>query len=102
VALDGDTVVVGDNLNKIGANKDQGAVYVFTRSGVVWTQRQKIVADDGAAGDLFGTAAAISNDTHFRDSRIPVDSMRLSKRRLNTRFEFALDACFVGRKIQRV
>jgi len=37
-----------------------GSVYIFTRSGTAWSQQQKITANDGAAGDHFGAAVAIS------------------------------------------
>ncbi len=66
VALSGDTVVVGANGDTIGANTRQGSAYVFTRSGAtqpVWTQQQKLTANDGAAGDSFGFAVALSGDT---------------------------------------
>jgi uncharacterized protein (TIGR03437 family) len=63
VAVSGDTVVAGAGLDDIGANVDQGSAYVFTRSGGAWTQRQKLIADDGAAGDAFGVSVGISGDT---------------------------------------
>ncbi len=63
VALSGDTLVVGANADDIGVNEDQGSAYVFTRSGTVWIQQQRLTADDGAANDLFGWAVALSGDT---------------------------------------
>jgi len=63
VALDADTVVVGAPENDIGANADQGAAYVFTRNGAVWTQQQRLIAADGEAGDRFGFSVALSGDT---------------------------------------
>ncbi len=63
VALSGDTVVVGASDAKIGANTNQGSAYVFTRSGSVWTQQQKLTANDGAALDQFGFSVALSGDT---------------------------------------
>jgi len=63
VALEGDTVVVGAQTADIGPNADQGSAYVFTRSGALWTLQQKLTANDGAAGDLFGRRVAISGDT---------------------------------------
>src|SRR5699024_7924333 len=39
----------------------RGAVYVFNASGSTWSQTQKLVAGDGSAGDLFGTAVAIDS-----------------------------------------
>jgi hypothetical protein len=62
-ALSGDTLVVSAYIDDIGANLDQGSVYVFTRSGGVWTQQQKLTANDGAANDLFGVSLAMSSDT---------------------------------------
>ena len=63
VAISGDTLVVGARLADVGANGEQGAAYVFVRNGGVWTQQQKLTADDGAAGDLFGLSVAITGDT---------------------------------------
>ena len=62
IALDGDMLVVGARNDDIGANTDQGSAYVFTRSDSTWTQQQKLVANDGAAGDNFGTAVALDGD----------------------------------------
>ncbi len=63
VALSGDTVVVGAIGDDIGTNGNQGSAYVFTRSGTVWTQQQKLTASDGAALDDFGGSVALSGDT---------------------------------------
>jgi hypothetical protein len=63
VALDGDTLVVGAIGDDIGANANQGAAYVFTRSGATWTQQQKLTANDGATLDGFGVRVALSGDT---------------------------------------
>ncbi|HKC84366.1 MAG TPA: FG-GAP repeat protein, partial [Blastocatellia bacterium] len=63
IAISGDTVVIGALSDDIGANRDQGSAYVFTRSGAVWTQQQKLIAQDGAANDIFGYSVAISGDT---------------------------------------
>lgn len=52
----------------IGANWDSqkalraGAVYVFTRSGNVWTQQAKLMASDGVLEDYFGRAVALNHD----------------------------------------
>lgn len=62
VALTGDTALVGANGADTGA-ADQGAAYVFTRDGGVWSQRAKLTADDGAAGDAFGVSVALAGDT---------------------------------------
>ncbi len=61
---DGNTVIVGAGRADLTspARLDQGAVYVYTWSGGTWTQQSKLVAADGAAGDYFGSAVALSSD----------------------------------------
>jgi hypothetical protein len=65
VAISGDYVVIGapqEDHDAAGANflSNAGSAYVFKRSGVTWTQEQKIVASDRGAVDDFGTSVAIS------------------------------------------
>ena len=59
VSISDDTIVVG----AYGDASNQGAAYVFTRSGTSWTQQEKLLADDGAASDYFGYSVSISGDT---------------------------------------
>lgn len=56
VALDviGNTVIVGANLDDNTALTDNGAAYVYTRSGTVWTQQPKLIANDTLGNDKFG------------------------------------------------
>lgn len=63
VAIVGDTVVVGSPAADTTANVDQGASYVYTRSGTVWTQQAKLLGTDGAALDYFGDSVSISGDS---------------------------------------
>jgi hypothetical protein len=63
VAISGDTAVVGAYSDDVGANTNQGSVYVFTRSGTTWTQQAQLFATGGASGDQFGNSVAISGDT---------------------------------------
>ena len=63
VAISGETVVVGAHLDDGAAGFDQGSAYVFVRSGAVWSQQQKLLAADAAAGDVFGCSVAISGET---------------------------------------
>ena len=58
ISRDGTRLVVG----AYGMATNTGAAYVFARSGVTWSQEQKITAGDAATGDAFGQSAAISND----------------------------------------
>jgi len=75
VALSGDTLAVGahreDSLG-FGVNPpyefdnsvtDSGAVYVFTRTGDVWSQQAYIKAPVSDANDWFGFSLAVSGDT---------------------------------------
>jgi probable HAF family extracellular repeat protein len=66
VAIDGDTVVLGTWLAKIGSNYEQGAAYVFVKPASGWanmTQTAKLTASDGAAGDEFGFAVSVSGNS---------------------------------------
>ncbi len=62
VAAGADTVVVGAYKDTVGNNPGQGSAYVFTMSGGDWTLQQKLTANDGEAGELFGHSVAISGD----------------------------------------
>ncbi|MEM7202272.1 MAG: FG-GAP repeat protein [Planctomycetota bacterium] len=59
VALDGDTLAVGAK----GVLAETGAVYVWVRSGGVWTQQQKLEASDGQSRDGFGWSVALEDET---------------------------------------
>jgi len=62
VSLDGNTALIGavwDDDNGVNS----GSAYVFTRTGTTWTQQQKLVASDGAAGDAFGCSVSLSGNT---------------------------------------
>jgi len=59
VAIHDSTIVVGAN-NYRGGAYNQGAVYVFERSGGTWIQTQLLTASDGAAGDSLGYSVAIN------------------------------------------
>jgi hypothetical protein len=76
VALDGDTLVVGatgDASCVTGINGDQantnnscpsaGAVYVFMRTGGVWSQQAYLKASNTDSFDEFGWSVALSGDT---------------------------------------
>ncbi|MCW7494621.1 FG-GAP repeat protein [Leptospira sp. 2 VSF19] len=77
VAIDGDTIVVGANLedsnqttitNGSSASGDNsasnaGAVYVYKRSGSTWVQEAYLKPSNAEASDQFGFPVAISGDT---------------------------------------
>jgi hypothetical protein len=62
VAISGETVIVGSYFDDINSNTDQGAAYIFVRSGIAWAQQAKLSAGDGATDDLFGSSVAISGE----------------------------------------
>ena len=73
VALAGDTLVVGayqEGSSATGVNGNQtdnsarnsGAVYVFTRTGEIWTQQAYLKASNTGAGDNFGWSVALAGD----------------------------------------
>mmetsp|Transcript_8800 Transcript_8800/g.18619 ORF Transcript_8800/g.18619 Transcript_8800/m.18619 type:complete len:493 (+) Transcript_8800:467-1945(+) len=67
VAFDGDTVVVGAP-GPFPDSEIPGYVHVYTRGDTssgssTWTLQAKLVANDGATDDRFGTSVAIHGDT---------------------------------------
>lgn len=62
VGLEGDTALVGSWRDDDGGT-NTGSVYVFTRSGTVWTQQTKFTASDRAAADTFGNALSLDGNT---------------------------------------
>ena len=61
VSLSADTALVGAFADDTAA-LDTGSAYVFVRSGATWSQQQKLLASDAAAGDFFGVAVAVSGE----------------------------------------
>jgi hypothetical protein len=59
VAISGDTAVVGS----VYDDERTGSAYVFTRSGTIWTQQEKLSASDAALEDAFGVSVDIDFDT---------------------------------------
>lgn len=68
VAVSGEIVAVGaDSYDDLGSSS--GAAYVFEKVNDVWTQPKKLLADDGASGDLFGSSVGVSGETVVVGSR---------------------------------
>src|SRR6266540_3526613 len=64
VAISGETVVVGAQVDDDVAGDNQGSAYVFARSDGVWSQQQKLLASDArCCGEAFGESVAISGET---------------------------------------
>jgi hypothetical protein len=62
ISSDGNTVAVGAPFADQGTNADQGAVYIFQRSGSKWIQRQRVTSTDGGAYDRFAWSLSMSSD----------------------------------------
>ncbi len=63
MAISGQRIVVGSLYAEVGSTWNQGAVYIYQRSGSNWVEQPRIFASDGAEWDYFGCAVAISGDT---------------------------------------
>jgi hypothetical protein len=63
VAIEGDRMVVGAHLENGPVAQDQGAAYVFVRSGSAWTEEARLTANDPQANAEFGISVAIQGDT---------------------------------------
>ena len=80
VSISGDTAIVGaygDDDNGSGS----GSAYIFSRDhggADNWGQVKKLIAGDGAAGDLFGYSVSISGDTAIVGAYLDDDNGDLS------------------------
>jgi hypothetical protein len=71
VAVSGDTIVVGSpGQPGTSADNGRGSAYVYARAGAAWSQQQKLLASDGAAGDQFGFSVGVSGDTVVVGARL--------------------------------
>ncbi len=68
VAIDGDTVLVGADLNDEQA-EEAGAVYAYTYDGKEWNHQAKLMANDGDKTDIFGVRVALFGDTALISAR---------------------------------
>ena len=58
----GDTALIGAPDHTVGTAARQGAGYVFTRDGSVWSEQQELTAPDGFANDMLGADLGLSAD----------------------------------------
>jgi hypothetical protein len=63
VAVDGDLAVVGTPRSDVGGIANQGAAYVFRRSGQTWLQVKVLANSDPTTGSFFGQSVTVSGDT---------------------------------------
>ena len=63
VSLDNNTVIVGAyHEGDSDQNEEAGAAYIFKKADDLWSQQQKLVAEDREANDSFGNAVAVYED----------------------------------------
>ena len=62
VAVSGDTALVGCGLQTVNGQSNAGAVYVYTRSGGVWSEQAVLTDPTAAASEYFGFSVALSGD----------------------------------------
>ncbi|MEZ4702377.1 MAG: choice-of-anchor D domain-containing protein [Rhodothermales bacterium] len=62
----GSTVAVSGDYAIVGAegmsDTDPGSAYIYRRSGETWVQQTRLLANEAAGGDRFGSAVAIDGD----------------------------------------
>lgn len=68
VAVRGDTAIIGA-VHEDDAGPGAGAAYVFTRSGTIWTEGQKILPCAPQVSGSFGVRLAVDDDTLIVESR---------------------------------
>ena len=61
-AVVGDTVLIGDATNSPNGLILAGAAYIYGRTNGIWSFKQKLVASDAAATDLFANNLAMDGD----------------------------------------
>jgi len=78
---DGSTIIVSSTTKTVNSLVNAGQIYIFKRTGVVWTQESILTASDKAAANYFGSSVAITDDystlaigSSNRDSNGIVDS----------------------------
>lgn len=58
VSISGDHVIIG----ALSGGNNTGSAYSFLRSGSSWSQKERVIASDGAAFDYFGRSVSISGN----------------------------------------
>jgi hypothetical protein len=58
VSLNGESALIGAKSKVL----NKGAAYVFLRTGTTWNQQAKLLADDGASDDQFGSDVSLLGD----------------------------------------
>ncbi|HFE63055.1 MAG TPA: T9SS type A sorting domain-containing protein [Caldithrix sp.] len=73
VAISGELAVVGSSKDNENGN-ESGSGYVYLYNGIDWVENVKLLPSDGAAGDEFGSSAALDGYTAIVGSPADDDS----------------------------
>jgi hypothetical protein len=63
VAVSGDTAFVGVPYDDTIAGTNVGSVYVYVRSGTLWSEQAHLFAADASANSFFGYSVSLDGDT---------------------------------------
>ena len=63
VAIDGDTLLIGEPTDRAPLGVSTGSVHVYVREGTSWNLQAVLVPSDAAWHDRFGSAVALDGDT---------------------------------------
>ena len=63
VGISRDTAAVGAKWDDTNNGIDSGSVYVYARSGTIWTHQEKIIPSDGTSMEMFGQSLALKDET---------------------------------------
>ncbi|HEX3052505.1 MAG TPA: fibronectin type III domain-containing protein, partial [Aggregatilineaceae bacterium] len=62
ISGDGNSILIGANMQSSATQTNAGAAYYFTRSNGIWTQQQKLTPPESGAWVWFGTGPALTTD----------------------------------------
>ncbi|MEE8156236.1 MAG: FG-GAP repeat protein [Phycisphaerales bacterium] len=74
VTIQGDTAMIAATSHLHNGATGNGSVYVFQYNGSTWVEAQEFFASDGAIGDVFGDAVALSADVAVIGARFDDDN----------------------------
>ncbi len=62
IDIQGDRAILGAWSEDVGGKENQGAAYIFRRSGNTWEEEAKLTAFDGDTSDIFGTGVSLYDE----------------------------------------
>ncbi len=62
IEISEDRVIISSGLEDVDGTPNQGAAYIYRRSGNTWIEEARLTAFDGDTSDLFGSGVSISGE----------------------------------------